>query len=88
MSCRLYCSLCQVLHEQLDVYPGNNSSSSTTKATVIQIAHELSAIMEYDQVAVMSAGRVVETGSPAELAARQDSKFASMLAQLGHKLRT
>jgi hypothetical protein len=79
----------QVLHEQLDVaqHPGTNGSSShpaRQQPTVLQIAHELTAIIEYDAVMVMAAGRVVESGNPQQLAAQQSSKFANLLAQAGH----
>jgi ABC-type multidrug transport system fused ATPase/permease subunit len=52
--------------------------------TVLQIAHELTAIIEYDAVVVMAGGRVVERGNPRQLAAQQSSKFANLLAQAGH----
>jgi ABC-type Mn2+/Zn2+ transport system ATPase subunit len=84
----LDCSL-QVLHEQLDVaqHPGLNGSSSQParqQPTVLQIAHELTAIIEYDAVVVLAGGRVVERGNPQQLAAQQSSKFANLLAQAGH----
>lgn len=54
------------------------------RPTVIQIAHELSAIMSYDTVAVMAAGQVVEMGSPQQLAAQEGSRFSRLLLQEGH----
>jgi ABC-type sugar transport system ATPase subunit len=54
------------------------------RPTVIQIAHELSAIMSYDTVAVMSGGQVVEMGNPQELAAQEGSRFSRLRAQEGH----
>jgi ATP-binding cassette subfamily B protein len=54
------------------------------RPTVIQIAHELSAIMSYDSVVVMSGGQVVEQGPPLELAAQEGSRFSRLRAQEGH----
>lgn len=51
---------------------------------MLQIAHELTAIIEYDAVVVMAAGKVVESGNPKQLAAQQGSKFANLLAQAGY----
>jgi ATP-binding cassette subfamily B protein len=54
------------------------------RPTVIQIAHELSAIMDYDTVAVMAGGQVVEVGPPQVLAAQEGSRFNRLRAQEGH----
>lgn len=53
------------------------------RPTVIQIAHELSAIMDYDLVAVMAGGQVVEVGPPKVLAAQEGSRFSRLRAQEG-----
>lgn len=58
--------------------------SMPIRPTVIQIAHELSAIMSYDTVALMSGGQVVELGNPRELAAQEGSRFSRLRAQEGH----
>lgn len=42
--------------------------------TIIAIAHQLDTIMDFHRVVVLDSGRVVETGSPQELLAR-DSVF-------------
>jgi hypothetical protein len=60
------------------------AAAAAIRPTVIQIAHELSAIMSYDSVAVMAAGQVVEVGSPQQLAAQEGSRFARLLLQEGH----
>jgi ABC-type branched-subunit amino acid transport system ATPase component len=52
-------------------------------AAVIQIAHDLRAILEYDRVMLMERGRVVEDGPPADLSADAGSRFAQLLARAG-----
>jgi ABC-type multidrug transport system fused ATPase/permease subunit len=44
--------------------------------TIISIAHRLETIMDYDVVAVMNKGRIVEFGRPAELMADEKSAFS------------
>lgn len=44
--------------------------------TIISIAHRLETIMDYDVVAVMNKGRMVEFGRPAELMADEKSAFS------------
>ena len=51
--------------------------------TMVMIAHRLSTLAHCDHVIVMDAGRVVERGSYAELAARDDGHFKQMLAEQG-----
>ncbi|KAK6499344.1 hypothetical protein TWF506_003972 [Arthrobotrys conoides] len=46
--------------------------------TVIAIAHRLQTIMDYDRVAVMENGRVVEVGEPKSLL-KEDSKFKQLV---------
>ncbi|RDL32356.1 p-loop containing nucleoside triphosphate hydrolase [Venustampulla echinocandica] len=46
--------------------------------TVICVAHNLNTIMDYDEVIVLEAGRIVEQGKPSILAL-EPSKFASLL---------
>jgi len=41
------------------------------KSTIISVVHRLDTIVNYDKVAVMKAGRIVETGTYAELMERQ-----------------
>ena len=43
--------------------------------TIIAIAHRLSTVMSADRLLVLGEGRVLETGSPAELLANEDSYF-------------
>lgn len=51
------------------------------ETTVVQIAHDLNAIVDYDQVLVMAEGQVIERGVPAELAKAADSHFAQLLSR-------
>lgn len=55
--------------------------------TTLTIAHRLHTILSSDRVLVMAAGRVVESGPPAELAAREGGVFAALLqrAQAVHE---
>lgn len=50
------------------------------KTTVIMIAHRLSSIMEADTIAVLEDGKVREQGPPQELAQREGSYLAKLLA--------
>jgi ABC-type multidrug transport system fused ATPase/permease subunit len=47
--------------------------------TVLIIAHRIDTIMHCDKIVVMTAGRVAELASPAELLGRPDSIFASLV---------
>ena len=46
--------------------------------TTLIVAHRLSTIRNVDQVVVMKEGRIVEVGSYAELAAKEDGEFRQM----------
>ncbi|CAD6904542.1 unnamed protein product [Tilletia controversa] len=50
-------------------------------STFITVAHRLSTVMDYDRIVVMHAGRIVEIGSPSELAAKKGGIFAGMVKQ-------
>ena len=52
--------------------------------TVITIAHRLVTILDYDQVIVMSDGRVEEMGSPNELSEKPGGAFAALLNEQHH----
>ena len=46
--------------------------------TVLVIAHRMRTVEAADRIVVLDDGRVAETGSPAELLAREDSMFRRM----------
>ncbi|KAM7536900.1 hypothetical protein Aperf_G00000087092 [Anoplocephala perfoliata] len=50
-------------------------------STVLTIAHRLNTILDYDRILVLDAGRLVEIGTPKELAKRTDSVFHGMLKE-------
>ena len=50
------------------------------RPTIVTIAHRLATIADYDEVAVLASGRVVECGPPAELLATPGGHFAGMWA--------
>ncbi|MEN9222591.1 MAG: ABC transporter ATP-binding protein [Thermostichus sp. BF3_bins_97] len=58
-----------------------NLRHATAQKTVIFIAHRLTAVVEADQILVMEGGRIVQTGSHAELMADGDGLYASLWAK-------
>ncbi len=52
--------------------------------TVIAIAHRLSTLQRFDRIVVMEAGHVIDTGTPAALAARPGIYRSLLQRQLGH----
>jgi len=52
--------------------------SKFSHSTVIMIAHRLESIMDFDVVAVMDKGRLIEVGNPRELVGCTQSTFARM----------
>ncbi|TBU48077.1 P-loop containing nucleoside triphosphate hydrolase protein [Dichomitus squalens] len=46
--------------------------------TVVTVAHRIGTIVDYDQVAVLDAGRVVEIGKPSQLLENEESAFARL----------
>ena len=55
-----------------------DASALTGRRTMLVIAHRLSTVANMDRIVVMTAGVVVEEGTPAELAARPDGVFKAM----------
>ena len=56
-------------------------SKAFEEQTLLCIAHRVDTILGYDRVAVLDAGRVVEIGPPAALAADAESAFARIIAK-------
>lgn len=56
--------------------------------TVIAIAHKLSAIVNYDKVAVLDKGTLVEFDRPSELLQKPDSAFKSLYESSRHTQQT
>lgn len=49
--------------------------------TIIMIAHRLSSLVDFDRVAVLDGGRLVEFGSPAELLKEGSGHFARLYGE-------
>ncbi len=49
--------------------------------TLLCVTHDLSETREFDRVLVIDRGQIVEDGVPGDLAARQESRYAQLLAQ-------
>ncbi|MCF2972205.1 ABC transporter ATP-binding protein/permease [Synechococcus sp. Nb3U1] len=58
-----------------------NLRHATAQKTVIFIAHRLTAVVDADQILVMEGGRIVQTGSHAELMADPEGLYASLWAK-------
>lgn len=43
------------------------------------VAHRIRTLLDFDQVAVLDSGRVVEVGNPHELLDRPDGSFSKLL---------
>jgi ABC-type bacteriocin/lantibiotic exporter with double-glycine peptidase domain len=50
------------------------------QATLLCVTHDVSDTHDFDRVLVIEGGRLVEDGSPAQLAMRQDSRYRQLLA--------
>ncbi len=50
-----------------------------SRATLICVTHDVGETASFDQVLVVSSGRVVESGTPADLAARPGSRYRAIL---------
>ncbi|SCK40165.1 NHLM bacteriocin system ABC transporter, ATP-binding protein [Streptomyces sp. WMMB 714] len=61
-----------------------SESTRKLRATRIVIAHRLSTVMDADRVLVMSAGRVVQQGTPAELLADTAGQFHALVRRQIH----
>jgi ATP-binding cassette subfamily B protein len=52
---------------------------SWSRATLLCVTHDITETLEFARVLVIEAGRVVEDGAPAQLAARASSRYAALL---------
>ncbi|KAJ7846292.1 P-loop containing nucleoside triphosphate hydrolase protein [Mycena leptocephala] len=53
------------------------------QSTVIAVAHRIETIIDFDLILVMEDGVLVESGSPASLLSRSESKFAQLASSQG-----
>ena len=67
----------ELIQDAIDVLAG--------KRTIIVVAHRLSSVRNADRVVVIEDGRIVETGTPAELLSRNSRCRELFAAQLTHK---
>jgi ATP-binding cassette subfamily B protein len=58
------------------------------KTTLLCVTHDVSQTQEFDRVLVVEGGRVVENAAPAELLARETSRYAELVRadQENHRL--
>ena len=61
----------------------SGSPDLSPPVTVVEIAHDLRAILDYDRVVLMDRGAIIEDGAPRALAAAGGSRFARLLARAG-----
>jgi ATP-binding cassette, subfamily C (CFTR/MRP), member 1 len=84
--CVYDCSL-KILHHSLDVESEEAIRevirTDLAGRTIIAVAHRLATIVDFDQIVVMEDGVVAEHGSPQQLLARPQSRFAQLAATQG-----
>lgn len=73
-----------IVQEALDKLM-EDTHKGAQKRTVIVIAHRLSTIRNADMIAVVSGGKIIETGKHEELIAREGAYFQLVEAQKGKK---
>ena len=54
-----------------------------TNCTIFTIAHRLATVIDYDKIAVLDHGRLVEFGSPADLLEDPQGKLSALVEQTG-----
>jgi ABC-type bacteriocin/lantibiotic exporter with double-glycine peptidase domain len=50
-----------------------------TQSTLLCVTHDISQTVDFDRVLVVEDGRIIEDGSPAELSARETSRYTQLL---------
>ncbi|KAJ7047849.1 P-loop containing nucleoside triphosphate hydrolase protein [Mycena alexandri] len=63
---------------ETDIIIQNVIRSSFRDCTVFAIVHRLDNIKDFDQVVVLDAGKIVESGKPSELALKEDSIYRQL----------
>lgn len=63
---------------ETDIIIQNVIRSSFQDCTIFAIVHRLENIMDFDQVIVLDAGQIVESGKPSELVQNGDSVFRQL----------
>jgi ATP-binding cassette subfamily C (CFTR/MRP) protein 1 len=53
------------------------------KSTILTIAHRINTILDYDRIAVLSAGEIVEFDTPANLLKDKSSAFYALAKEAG-----
>jgi ATP-binding cassette subfamily C (CFTR/MRP) protein 1 len=53
--------------------------------TIIMIAHRLSSLLDFDRVAVLDGGKLIEFGAPSELLKDEASNFSRLYLGSGPK---
>ncbi len=56
----------KIIHQEFEGY------------TIVMVSHRLEMVMDFDQVLVMDAGTVVESGAPKELVEIEGSRFRDL----------
>lgn len=59
--------------------------SRFAEQTVIAIVHKLDSILDFDKIAFLHKGRVVEFDTPMNLLSRQDSAFKALYESARHQ---
>jgi ABC-type bacteriocin/lantibiotic exporter with double-glycine peptidase domain len=53
--------------------------------TILDISHDPEVVVRASQICVLAEGKIVETGTPAEIAAQNNGRFASLFPTLSNK---
>jgi ABC-type transport system involved in Fe-S cluster assembly fused permease/ATPase subunit len=70
------------LDQESDKFIQNILRTKFVGTTILTIAHRLETIIDFDQIVVLDAGMVVESGAPAELL-QNDGVFSNLVDATG-----